>query len=153
VCKYFIKKIDENIVRGGSIWEKFPPNRPSTRVKRLYEGKDPRAMFGLRGKFSYSFGKTQFTIYSKDPGAIRMQLGPEKRSWQITPHIKPLLAFPFARIKPRGKKTEGSTYEWFTGLKVIHKGWEKRMLLPPAYEVGFYTRSLIEEVIRIRVPA
>ena len=147
ICEHFLKQIDLNIKRGGSIWEKFPPNQPSTTAKRKFQGKSPIAMFGLRGKFKYTAGKTQFTIFSTDRDVIRMQLGPQQNSWQITAGGGKMLAFPITKSVARGKNRSGSSYDWFFGKTVTHKGWKRRALLPPALEVGFYARKLIAQKI------
>lgn len=139
ICMHFMREIDRNIVEGG-IWNKFPNNKESTTYKRQAEGKDPRAMFGLRGKFKYTFGKTQFTIYSDDPSVIRMHEGPKKKRWTITPKNKLWLSFPH----PAGRPRPNSEFLWIKTKKVIHKGWERRTLMPPAYEIGYYTRELIK---------
>ncbi len=146
ICQHFLREIDRNITRGG-IWEKFPPNKPSTTAKRLFEGKDPKAMFGLRGRFKYSVGKTQFSIFSNDPDVTRMHFGPSQKSWIIAPKGSPVLAFPVDRVKPRGRKRAGSTYDWYVGGPVTHHGWERRVLLPPAVEVSHYSRQLISQKI------
>ena len=148
ICRHFLSEYDRNIVEGG-IWEKFPSNKESTRVKREYEGKSPIPMFGLRGKLKYTTGRTQFTFYTDDPHVILMHYKPKKRSWTIAAKNKPLIAFPYAKIGGTGGRLRpGSPYLWFVGKQVKHKGWERRILFPPVVEISAYARGMIAQKIR-----
>lgn len=142
ICQHFLAEYDRNIVEGG-IWDTFPANKESTRIKREYAGKDPTPMFGLRGKLKYTVGKTQFTLYTDDPHVILMQYGPQKRSWKIEAKNARLLSFPIATAGGRGRTRRNSPYLWFVGKSVTHKGWEKRTLFPPVVEISHYARELI----------
>jgi hypothetical protein len=144
ICQHFMREIDRNIVEGG-IWEKFPPNQPSTTAKRRWEGKDPRPMFGLRGRFKYTIGATQFTIFSNDPGVKFMHYGPRKSSWNIRGNP---LSFVLREATGENPRRERNGYLWFVGLKVKHKGWKKRVLLPPALEVGYFARQLVSRKLK-----
>jgi hypothetical protein len=157
ICIHFMREYDRNIVEGG-IWgdyargdnngTRFPPNKPSTTIKRLYEGKNPQAMFGLRGKLKYSVGRTQFSLFTTDPDVVRMHRGPGKKEWKIEAKEHPFLSFPIAERGGKGRVRSGSPYLWFVGKSVKHKGWKRRILLPPVIEVGIYSRMIVAQKIR-----
>lgn len=144
-ANFLLREIDRNIVEQG-IWDrwKWAPPRPTTTYARSARGKDPRPLWGLRGRFGARVGKTRFTIYSTSKYAELMQEGPSKRWWVIRPKLKHYLSFPH----PQGRTRKGFGGLWALAEMVRHKGWPKRRLMPPLDEVGSAARLFVEAAIK-----